>query len=61
MSPFSQDYSNTLYINEMVRINTEAKNKIDTIKEDGYAIYDYVFTNLSKNLSKQINKEVKRK
>ncbi len=47
---------NTLYINNLVIINTEAKDKVMESRNDGYVNYNYVFTKLSKNLEKEVKK-----
>ena len=48
-------YHNSLFINELVYINTEASAKVE--KSSGqYTEYNYVFTKLSENLDKEVNK-----
>ena len=50
------NYSNSLFINELVYINTEAKEKVE--KSSGqYTEYDFVYTKLSENLDKEVFKE----
>lgn len=51
------DIENALFINELVYINTEAKEKEPDLDFDEYDYneYDYTFTNLSKNLEKEVN------
>ena len=44
---------NTLYLNNLVIINTEAKDKVDESMDDRYVNYNYIFTKLSKNLGKE--------
>lgn len=46
--------SNSLFINELVIINTEAKDKVQQNQHGEYTEYNYVFTNLSKNLEKEV-------
>lgn len=46
---------NTLYINDLVVINTDVKNKIDIRSNILYYEYNYVYTNLSKQLEKEVN------
>jgi len=53
-STYNSSLKNTLYINELVRINTEVQNKIDSLDEHEYIEYDYVFTRLSNNLRKEV-------
>ena len=50
------DYHNSLFINELVYINTEACKKIEQ-QSGKYTEYDFVFTNLSNNLNKEVHKE----
>lgn len=50
-------YDDTLYINNLVIINTEAKNNVKEDEYDRYTEYDYVFTNLSKNLEKEASRD----
>lgn len=53
-------YSNTLFINELVYINTDAYEKQTELKFDNYINFynkhDYIFTELSKNLKKEESK-----
>ena len=49
---------NALFINGLVYINTEAKNRepnLDFQFYNKYNKYDYIYTNLSKNLEKEVN------
>ena len=46
-----KDFSNSLWINELVVINSEAKEKIDYTNKEYYE-YNYIYTNLSENLKK---------
>lgn len=54
----SGNYDNALLINELVYINTEAKEKEPDLSFDYYTYqkYDYTFINLSNNLEKEVNK-----
>ena len=54
----SGNYDNALLINELVYINTEAKEKEPDLSFDYYTYqkYDYTFVNLSNNLEKEVNK-----
>lgn len=52
---YNETLKNTLYINELVRINTEAKDKIDSVLGYEYFAYDFVFTKLSNNLKKEVS------
>lgn len=45
-----KEITNSLYINELVIINTEAKDKVQS--DDSYTKYGYIFTNLANNLKK---------
>ena len=45
---------NTLYINELVRINTDAKEKVAHGNNE-FVEYNFVFTELAKNLQKGVN------
>ena len=47
--------SSTLYINELVRCNSEAAQKIDKITCGEYSEYNYIYTKLSENLKKEVN------
>ena len=52
--PYSQT-KNTLFVNELVLINTDAGEKVEKQPHFEYTEYNYVFTNLSKNLKKEAN------
>lgn len=45
----------SLFVNELVLINTEAGGKVKKNPYSEYTEYNYVFTNLSKNLKKEVN------
>ena len=51
----------SLHINELVREDSEAKEKIERINRsyaysyDDYAEYDYIYTKLAENLKKEVN------
>ena len=49
------NFSNSLWINELVVINSEAKEKIECTNKEYYE-YNYVYTNLSENLKKEASK-----
>lgn len=49
------DFSNSLWVNELVVINSEAKEKIECTNKEYYE-YNYVYTNLSENLKKEASK-----
>lgn len=49
------DFSNSLWVNELVVINSEAKEKIEYTNERYYE-YNYVYTNLSENLKKEASR-----
>ncbi len=49
------DFSNSLRVNELVVINSEAKEKIECTNERYYE-YNYVYTNLSENLKKEASR-----
>ena len=44
---------NSMFVNELVLINTEAGEKVEKKPYTDYAEYNYVYTNLSKNLKKE--------
>lgn len=44
-----------LFINELVRINTDAKEEMKEITYDGFASYDKIFIKLSDNLKKEVD------
>ena len=44
---------NSMFVNELVLINTEAGQKVEKKPYTEYAEYNYVYTNLSKNLKKE--------
>ncbi len=48
--------NNTLYVNASVLENTRAGNADCKISCDGYAEYNYIFTNLAENLTKEANR-----
>lgn len=48
-------YRNSLFINELVRINTEAEKKVDKNWSSEYTEYNYIFTKLKENLIKEAN------
>ena len=52
--PYSQT-KNTMFVNELVLINTDAGEKVEKQPYSEYTEYNYVFTNLSKNLIKEAN------
>lgn len=49
-------YENTLLINNLVIINTEANGKVKQDQYNRYVKYNYVFTNVSKNLKKEVSR-----
>ncbi len=44
---------NSMFVNELVLINTDAGEKVEKKQYPQYTEYNYVFTNLSKNLKKE--------
>ena len=46
---------NSMFVNELVLINTEAGEKVEKKPYTDYTEYNYVYTNLSKNLKKEAN------
>ena len=46
---------NSMFVNELVLINTDAGEKVEKQPYSKYTEYNYVFTNLSKNLKKEAN------
>ena len=44
---------NSMFVNELVLINTEAGEKVEKKPHTEYTEYNYVYTNLSKNLKKE--------
>lgn len=50
-----KDLHDSLYINELVRINTKAQDDINPNNDNEYLEYNFVFTRLSKNLKKEVN------
>ena len=46
---------NSMFVNELVLINTDAGEKVEKKPYSDYTEYNYVFTNLSKNLKKGAN------
>jgi len=46
---------NSMFVNELVLINTEAGEKVEKKPYSEYTEYNYMFTNLSKNLKKEAN------
>ena len=51
-NPYQQT-KNSLFVNELVLINTEAGEKVEKKPYTEYTEYNYVYTNLSKNLKKE--------
>ena len=47
-----QQPKNSMFVNELVLINTEAGEKVEKKPYTEYTEYNYVYTNLSKNLKK---------
>ena len=48
-----QQTKNSMFVNELVLINTEAGEKVEKKPYTEYTEYNYVYTNLSKNLKKE--------
>lgn len=46
---------NSMFLNELVLLNTDAGEKVEENPHSEYTEYNYVFTNLSKNLKKEAN------
>ncbi len=46
---------NSLAINKLVIINTEAEDKLKTYNERGYTEYNYIFTKLAENIEKEVS------
>ena len=53
-NPYLQ-IKNSMFVNELVLINTDAGEKVQKQPYSEYTEYNYVFTNLSKNLKKEAN------
>lgn len=55
---FNCDLDDALFINKLVYINTEAKDREPDLdfKNYSYCKYDYEYTNLAKNLEKEVSK-----
>lgn len=49
------NFTNSLWINELVVINSEAKEKIEYTNKEYYE-YNYIYTNLSENLKKEASR-----
>ena len=47
-------FTDSLIIGELVRINTDAEEKLKGISSNGFYPYDFTYTNLEKNLAKRI-------
>lgn len=50
----SGDFEHSLYINDLVVINTDASDKVKA--NGGWALFNYVYTKLAKNLEKEASK-----
>ncbi len=50
----SDKLKNSLFINDLVITNSEAKDKVQLKQGYQYAEYNYIFTNLGKNLNKEV-------
>lgn len=48
---------NSMFVNELVLINTDAGEKVEKKPYSEYTEYNYVFTNLSKNLKKEASEK----
>ncbi len=46
---------NSLFINNLVIINSEAKEKVEEHRYGGYTEYNYIYTQLAKNLDKEVS------
>ena len=54
--PMHSLFQDSLFINELVRFNTEAESKVENNRLSGeYTKYNYVFTKLKNNLIKEAN------
>ena len=53
---FNFGLKDSLFINNSVIENTDAKEKIKANPYNKYSEYNFIFTNLSKNLDKEVNK-----
>lgn len=53
----NRNYSDTLFINKLVVINTNAKNNVEIRPNDTFAEYNYIFRKLLKNLEKEVSRE----
>lgn len=57
IKPFHKDFENTLFINDLVIINSDASNDVDVPSDNRLIKYDYYYTKLYKNLEKEVNRE----
>ena len=53
----SGGYENTLLINNLVVINSDAGLKVDTSSSNGWVTYNYVYTKLAKQLEKEVSRQ----
>jgi hypothetical protein len=54
MWPIYQDERNSLFVNDLVLINTEAGKQVEKESNREYTEYNFVYTQLAKNLSKEV-------
>lgn len=50
-------YENSFYINELVWLNTEAKEKVQLNHFGPWTEYNYIYTELANNLDKEVNEK----
>lgn len=50
----SGDFGHSLYINNLVVINTDAKDKVK--ESNDWILFDYIYSKLSKNLEKEVSR-----
>ena len=52
----NDSFKNTLLINNLVIINTEASNKVDEDPNNDWTEYNFIYTNLAKGLKKEVSR-----
>ena len=49
-------YQNTLLINNLVVINSEADSKVEPSANGEWVVYNYIYTNLAEGLEKEVSR-----
>lgn len=52
----TSDYQNTLLINNLVVVNTDASDDVEESNNGDWVVYDYIYTKLAEDLKKEVNR-----